>query len=173
MVGADNGRVDHLNGLRRDATVGKRFEQQVPEPRPAPSQKLPIDRVPFARFPGQIAPRCACPRDPEDAVQCAPVIGRRATTQWTASNNERLEKLPFRIDHQATNQNRLLSIGSLESHHRAAVNPFVNRTQFVAGYLFDLRRLGAAPNDPSAHAPPSDGRSAACLPYPHRGRAGS
>lgn len=128
MVGADNGRVDHLDGLRRGAALGQRFEQQAPKPRPAPSQKLPVDGVPFAKVLGQIAPWRACPRDPEDAVQRTSVIGRRTTAQRTANDNERLEKLPFRIAHQATNQSRLLSKGSLESHHRTPVNPFVNRT---------------------------------------------
>src|SRR5207253_5265174 len=80
---------------------------QVPETRPAPTQELTIDRVAFAMFLRQIAPRRAGARHPEDAVQRPPVIRWRAATQRTAGNNERLEKPPFHIAHQSANQRHL------------------------------------------------------------------
>src|SRR5665213_3333298 len=107
MVGADHGAVDHLDRLRRGATVAKPFEQQVPQARPAPAQELAIDRVPLAEFLRQIAPRRARPRHPEYTVQRAPMIARRTPAQRAAGNNEGFEKRPFYIAHQSANQNRL------------------------------------------------------------------
>ncbi len=74
MVGADHCAVDHLDRLWRSATVAKGLEQKVPHSRPAPAQKLLIDRVPLAKLFGQIAPWRSGTRHPEYAIQRAPVI---------------------------------------------------------------------------------------------------
>ena len=107
MVGADHGAVDHLDRLGRNTAAAQRFEQKIPQARPAPAQELSIDRVPLAKLFGQIAPRRSSTRHPEYAVQRAPVIRWRSPAQGTARNNERFEKRPFHIAHQSANQNHL------------------------------------------------------------------
>ena len=74
MVSADHGAVDHLDRLRCGAAAAQRFEQEVPQPRPAPAQELTIDCVPLAKLFRQFAPRRSGARHPKYAVEGAPVI---------------------------------------------------------------------------------------------------
>jgi hypothetical protein len=124
---ADDGGVDHLHRVWKGLTVRQRLKQQVPQAGPRPSEKLPIDRAPFAEVIGQIAPRRAGAGNPENPVENTSVIARRSPPLWSCLDQKRFEESPFRMGNPASNQSCLLSRGSLESTADSAVNYFVNR----------------------------------------------
>ena len=107
MMGAHDRRVDHLHGGRRTVRLGQGFEHQLEQAALRPAAELPVDRVPLAEMPVQIAPRHAGARDPEDAVENPPVILRRPPALAAPRDHQRFEKSPFLIRHQAANQERL------------------------------------------------------------------
>ena len=78
MMSADHSGIDHLDGLRRGAAIGERLQEDVPEAFQAPSSKLLIDRVPVAQLFGQIAPRRARARDPENTIERATMLAGSA-----------------------------------------------------------------------------------------------
>ena len=121
MMGAHDRRVDHLHGGRRTVRLGQGFEHQLEQAALRPAAELPVDRVPLAEMPVQIAPRHAGARDPEDAVENPPVILRRPPALAAPRDHQRFENRPFLIRHQDANQDRLPK-SSLESRFAIHVN---------------------------------------------------
>lgn len=100
MVCPDGGTVDHLHGVVV-AAFGKGFEHQVPQAAGRPAPILPVHRVLIAEFLGQIPPGCAGTSDPEDRIEYATVVARRATPQRAGFDDKRLEKRSFLVGQKA------------------------------------------------------------------------
>lgn len=130
MMSANHGGIDHLDRLGRRAAIGERLQEDVPEAFQAPSSKLLIDRVPVAERFGQVVPRRAGARNPENAIERATVLAGSTSLL----RHEWLEERPLLIAHQSTNQFCLPPRGSLESHHQFRGNRLVNRSLCPAAH---------------------------------------
>jgi hypothetical protein len=126
VVGSDNGGIDHLQSVRCWISLGQGVQHELPDAALGPTFELLVDGVPFAVALGHVAPLRPGPRDPQNPVQRAPVVQRRAPTTIFPSN-KRLEYCPFFIRQIAPTQVCLLRRSSLESRSDSADNHFVNR----------------------------------------------
>src|SRR6202030_888691 len=126
VMGADNGGIDHLQGRRPRIALGQRLQQSRPQPGLGPALEPLVDRIPFSVALRQVAPLRASSCDPQNAVQRAPVMRRRAPAT-SFSSNKWLEYRPFVVRQVPATQVCLLPRGSLESRTDSLDNHFVNR----------------------------------------------
>ena len=96
MMCPDDSAIDHLDG-GVSATISERFEHQVPKPAQRPASELAVNRVPIAKFRGQVTPRRAGPRDPEHRIKRPAMVPWRAASQGAGLNDEGLKIPPFRV----------------------------------------------------------------------------
>jgi hypothetical protein len=94
---ANDGGVDHLHRVWNGVAVDQGFKKQIPQASARPSEKLPIDRTPFAEIFRQIAPGSAGPGDPEYTVENTSVVIGRTTALRSSLDKERLIERPFSI----------------------------------------------------------------------------
>jgi hypothetical protein len=119
VVRPDDGAVDHLQYLCISAAIGECLQHHVPDAACGPTPELPPDRVPVAKFSGQIAPRCAGTGNPEDRIQHPAVVTRRSASRTTRFRHERPEELPFPVTQQTTDHRRSPT-GRSASNHTAS-----------------------------------------------------
>jgi hypothetical protein len=125
MMRTDNGRIDHLKGGVAQSASSERLQDHIPDAAVGPPPKLPKDRIPVAEFLRQVAPRCACPHQPEHRVEHSTMIARRPAA---ATDQERFEIRPLIVGHQSANQGCSPAKSSLESIYHSRVNRFVHAT---------------------------------------------
>jgi hypothetical protein len=125
MMRTDNGRIDHLQGGVAQSASSERLQDHIPDAAVGPPPKLPKDRIPVAEFLRQVAPRCACPHQPEHRVEHSTMIARRPAA---ATDQERFEIRPLIVGHQSANQGCSPAKSSLESIYDSRVNRFVHAT---------------------------------------------
>jgi hypothetical protein len=97
VVSANDGAVDHLQGIGITATIGQGLQQYIPKAGGGPAPVLPVDRVPVAQLRWQITPGNACPRHPEDGIQHSALTTRRTAAEGTCLDHEGLEERPFLV----------------------------------------------------------------------------
>ena len=96
VVCPDRSAVDHLDRVVA-ATIGQRLQHQVPQAAGGPAAVLPVHGVPIAELFGQVPPRCPGAGDPENRVQRASMVARRAATHRPSLNDKRREERPFLV----------------------------------------------------------------------------
>jgi len=65
MMRANDGAVDHLQGVRDGPALVRRLKDVFPQPSQSSPSKLPVNTGPFAERFGQVAPRRTGPCDLE------------------------------------------------------------------------------------------------------------
>jgi hypothetical protein len=101
-----DGRVD--DQVFEVRIIGQGLEKTLPNPGPRPAPEAPVDTVPRAEVSGQIAPRRAGARDPQDGIDKQPRVCARATGIALLAGNQRRNPRPLRVAQQPPNQDRLL-----------------------------------------------------------------
>ena len=93
LMHTHNGRINHLH--RRIMICGQHVHKLVPYASPAPANETIVAGGVWAKVLRQIAPWCAGPQYPKDAVEHAPVIHPRNAARFI--RQERLDGRPFLV----------------------------------------------------------------------------
>ena len=108
MVRADDGAVDHLQGIWHCPALVQGLQDVLAEARECPAPELSVDARPFAELGRQVSPWYAGAGDPENAIKDEAMVGRPAPVRVTDSTNEMFKEHPFLVRHEVSCQAGLL-----------------------------------------------------------------
>lgn len=124
MMGPDHGAIDHLQSVWHGPALIQGVHDLLPEPRQRPASELSLDARLLAKLFRQIAPRRACPGNPECPIKNDPVVGRFMSVLGAGIKDETLREHPFFVRHKVLGQAGLHRRYQLESVQALPVNPF-------------------------------------------------
>ena len=78
MVGANDGAVDHLKGIRHGPALVQGIHDVFPQPGQRPAAELAVDARPFTELLGEVPPWSARAGDPENSIKNKAVVSRFA-----------------------------------------------------------------------------------------------
>jgi hypothetical protein len=122
LVHTDNRRIDHLN--RHIMSSGQHIHDPVPDSSPTPADEAVVASRRRSLALRQIAPRCARPQDPKDAVQDTPVVYTERAA-WLVREH-RLDDTPLTVAKLIPHDSRL-KFGSLNHDPPFAIQTIARR----------------------------------------------